>query len=334
MAKDAPQKYPFAHSLADTGSNDMNVAIRGNLRRPGEPAPRRFLHLLAGSNPEQYQKGSGRLELAESLVNPQNPLTVRVLVNRVWMNHFGQALVRTPSNFGRLGEAPTHPQLLDWLASRFMSDENHGFRWSLKRLHREIVLSAAYQMDSAPNDQVFSRDGDNRLIWRMNPRRLDIEAWRDSLLFVSGELDLKLGGPSIENIADSPRRTLYASISRNGDRFASDTFLRRFDFPSARATSEGRTSSIVPQQSLFLMNSPFLIARAQAFAKRLRQDAADDEARIRRAYRLLYARVVTEDELKLGLEFLAAPVSPGRQLSSWEQYAQVLLSASELMFWE
>lgn len=333
LQKSLPEKYSFVHALADAGAEDMHLAIRGNLRRLGPVAPRRFLRIIAGDDPPRFTRGSGRLDLAEALVSPTNPLTARVMANRVWQQHFGQALVRTTSNFGTLGEKPTHPELLDWLAARFMDGED-GFGWSLKRLHRTILLSATYQMDSEPDDRAFALDGDNRLLWRMNPRRLDVEAWRDALLSVTGELDGALGGPSIADIDVSPRRTLYAAVSRNGDRFSSDSFLRLFDFPVPRATSEGRTSSIVPQQSLFLMNSRFMAARAKALSSRLAGQASSDAARIERAYLLLYGRAVTDEELQLGRQFLQTTAPSSDRLSPWEQYAQVLLSASEMMYLE
>jgi hypothetical protein len=334
IKKTQPEKYPFAHAMTDTGSADMHLAIRGNLRRPGPVAPRRFLRIIAGEEPPLFKQGSGRLDLADAIVSPTNPLTPRVIVNRVWQQHFGHGLVRTPSNFGTLGEKPTHPELLDWLAAKFVGTGGTDFNWSLKRLHREIVLSSAYRMDSALNDKAFAVDGDNRLLWRMNPRRLDVEAWRDALLSVTGELDRKIGGPSISDIAASSRRTLYASVSRNGDRFLSDAFLRMFDFPVPRATSEGRVTSIVPQQSLFLMNSAFMAQRAQALAGRLAKEASDNAARIRRAYLLLYSRPVSDEELQLGREFLGSASSSEDHLTPWEQYAQVLLSATELMYWK
>jgi hypothetical protein len=352
LSKTLGPKYPYAHVVADAGSADMNLAIRGNLLRPGPTAPRRFLRIVAGDDPPPFAHGSGRLELADAIVDPKNPLTARVLVNRVWQQHFGAGLVRTPSNFGTLGEKPSHPELLDWLAWHFV--EGAGVRrqgsrhrassltpdpcpltpWSLKSLHRLIVTSATYRQSSDRNERAFAVDGDNRLLWRMNPRRLDVEAWRDSLLAATGELDLQLGGESIVDIAASKRRTLYASISRNGDKFASDTFLRLFDFPAPRATSEGRTSSVVPQQSLFMMNSPFMIDRAKAFATRLSREAKNDQDRIERAYRLLYSRGPTKDEREIGVEFLRLPASSSDRLSAWEQYAQVLLSAGEVMYWE
>jgi hypothetical protein len=297
------------------------------------------LQIVAGANPPPFDKGSGRLQLADAIADPTNPLTPRVIVNRVWQQHFGFGLVRTPSNFGTLGESPSHPELLDWLAWHFVREfriPNSELGWSLKSLHRLIVTSATYRQDSAPRVEAANVDGDNRLLWRMNPRRLDVEAWRDSLLAATGELDLTLGGKPIDDIAASGRRTLYASISRNGDKFASDTFLRLFDFPVPRATSEGRTASIVPQQSLFMMNSPFMVARAKAFAARLEREASDDAARVRRAYLLLYGRPVTDDELELGCGFVqsGSTKSADGALTAWQQYAQVLLSAGEAMYWD
>jgi hypothetical protein len=364
MKSRAPKPFDSIHAVADAGTADMNIAIRGNLLRPGPTTPRRFLQIVAGANPPAFKTGSGRLELADAIVDPANPLTPRVIVNRVWQQHFGFGLVRTPSNFGVLGEKPSHPELLDWLAAGFAqgtedrrqetgnrgqksevrgqkSDLTSDFRpltsspWSLKSLHRLIVTSAAYRQDSASRDDAANVDGDNRLLWRMNPRRLDVEAWRDSLLAATGELDLTMGGKSIDDIGASNRRTLYASISRNGDKFASDTFLRMFDFPVPRATSEGRTASVVPQQSLFLMNSPFMVARAKAFAQRLKNEGRTTDEKIKRAYLLLYGRPVTDEELKLGRAFVKSEASAADAgLNAWQQYAQVLLSAGETMYWE
>ncbi len=327
----APKKYPFIHAVTDAGSADMPLAIRGNLLKPGEIAPRRFLRIVAGENPPRFMHGSGRIDLADAIVDPTNPLTSRVIVNRVWQHHFGQAFVITTSNFGMLGEKPSHPELLDWLASKFVGSEDGDFRWSLKRLHRAIVTSATYQQASDADEHAQTIDGDNKLLWRMNPRRLDVEAWRDAVLMSTGELDEKLGGASIDDITKSTRRTLYAAVSRNGDRFANDTFLRLFDFPAPRATSEGRTSSVVPQQSLFLMNSRFMSERAKKLAERLEKAEKKPDRRIKLAYMLLYSRAVTPEEASLGKQFLKHATTDG-QLTPWQQYAQVLLSATELMY--
>ncbi|MEO1995085.1 MAG: PSD1 and planctomycete cytochrome C domain-containing protein, partial [Planctomycetaceae bacterium] len=297
--KNTPAKYETCHALADSGTADMKLALRGNLRKPGPVAPRRFLRLLAGADSPKFLNGSGRVELAAAIASPDNPLTARVLVNRAWLHHFGRGLVRSPSNFGTLGDPPTHPLLLDWLAHEFV---NAG--WSLKTMHRLIMTSAVYQMSSRFDQHAFAIDGDNRLLWRMNPRRLDVEAWRDSLLAVTGELDRTLGGPPIDNIAAARRRTLYAKVSRNGDQFASDVFLRLFDFPIMRATVAQRPTSIVPQQFLFLMNSSFMIDRSRALLRRVEMNSQSDESRIEELYVLLFGRSCTQEELRAGLEFL------------------------------
>ncbi|MDG2125429.1 MAG: DUF1549 and DUF1553 domain-containing protein, partial [Verrucomicrobiales bacterium] len=324
--KAAPAKYDVAHGIGETGSGDMHVAIRGDLRKKGELVKRRFLEVIAGTEAEGYAEGSGRRALADAVVAGDNPLTARVMVNRVWMGHFGKALVRSPSNFGVLGEEPTHPGLLDWLAAAFMENG-----WSLKALHREILLSSTWQMSSQFRAGAFDRDGDNRLIWRMNPRRLDVEVWRDSLLAVTGELDGTLGGRPTDRILESKRRTLYAKISRNGDRFLSDEFLRIFDFPTPRSTSPGRVESTVPQQFLFVMNSPFMLGRAKALAERVGREAGEGEAaRIRRAYALLFAREPSEVEIEVGRAYLGEAAEEGAP-PRWESYAQVLLGTQELM---
>ena len=326
LEKASPPKYDFAHVLAETGSEDMPVAIRGNLREPGDVAPRRFLRIVTGADPPPFTKGSGRLELAEAVANPENPLTSRVIVNRVWMHHFGKALVRSPSNFGTLGLKPTHPEMLDWLAATFIESG-----WSIKSLHRLIMTSATYQMSTRFQSVAFSVDGDNELLWRMNPRRMDVESWRDSLLMVTAELDSERGGPPVEEITKSKRRTLYAKVSRIGSEFDSDEFLRLFDFPSMRATVSKRPSSIVPQQFLFLMNSPFMVERAKAFSERLHRETENDRERIGRAYRLLFSRSPSEEELQMGIQFLSES-SARTELSPWQQYGQVLMSSNEFMY--
>ena len=322
LRKTAPKKYEIAHVLQDAGKNDMHVALRGDLRKKGELVPRRFIQILAGETPPLYTYGSGRRELAQSVTAPDNPLTARVIVNRVWHWHFGKALVRTPSNFGILGEKPTHPHLLDWLASDFIE---HG--WSLKRLHRQIMLSSTWQMSSRFDKEKFTTDADNKLLWRMNPRRLEVEVWRDSLLAVSGELDRTVGGKPDGEILRSKRRTLYATISRTGDRFESDAFLRLFDFPAAVSTSASRPTSTVPQQYLFMMNSAFMTERAKTLGNHLHDLQEPQQDRIKKAYRQLYSRSPDPAETELGTQWLGTNPTP----ETWHQYAQVLLSAHELI---
>ena len=198
------------HVLGENGNKDMHVAIRGDLRKKGEVAPRQFLTIMTDGSGPVFKEGSGRKELADSIFEAGKPLASRVMVNRIWQYHFGHGLVRTPSNFGKLGETPSHPGLLDWLAASF---EESG--WSIKQLHRLILASATYQRSSRFNQENFDKDGDNRLLWRMSPRRMEIEVWRDSLLAVTDELDRKIGGKPTDKIFDVKRRTLYTTISRN-----------------------------------------------------------------------------------------------------------------------
>jgi hypothetical protein len=321
-----PPAPALAHGVAEAAPQDMKVYVRGNPATQGQLAPRRFLRILAGDNPTPFSKGSGRLELANAITNKDNPLTARVIVNRVWAHHFGRGIVGTPSNFGALGEKPTHPELLDWLADEFV---RRG--WSLKALHRTIVTSSAYQMASSPHEGNQKKDPDNRLLWRANRRRLDVESWRDALLAASGQLDGSLGGPTASLGGNNVRRTVYAKISRH----ELDGLLRLFDFPDANITSEKRTETTVPQQQLFVLNSPFVIARAKALAARVKGGAKDDAAAIRKAYALCFARPPSDDELALGKAFLGGQdgdEATKNTLTRWERYAQVLLGSNEFLY--
>ncbi len=325
------QPYPIAHSLVEAATADMHVFVRGNPAQQGELAPRRFLRILAGDNPARFTKGSGRLELAEAIASPDNPLTARVMVNRIWQNHFGRGLVGTSSNFGTLGERPSHPEILDELAKLFVTSG-----WSIKTIHREIMRSATYQLSTDFDEHNFQVDADNRLLWRANRRRLDVESWRDAFLAVSGRLDATVGGPSL--LLSDPanhRRTLYAKISRHD----LDSLLRLFDFPDPNITSDKRNQTTVPQQQLFVLNSPFVVEQAKALTRRLQADVGpkgDDVARIRRAYFLLYGRPVEDDETAMGLAYLAASDEPGDpsapRVTRWDRYAQVLLSSNEFLY--
>lgn len=326
-----PAKPDFyaVHSLVDIGSEDVPVAVRGNPLRRGKMVPRQFLGVLreATDSAQRFINGSGRLELAHSIADRNNPLTARVMVNRLWQHHFGKGLVRTPDNFGTLGEPPTHQALLDWLAHLLMEDG-----WSLKRLHREIVLSATYRLSSRFNEHNFKVDGDNKWLWRMSPRRLDVEAWRDALLTVTGEIDLQLAGPSVDDVLTASRRTLYAPVRRD-PRFANDKFLRLFDFPNPWLSNSQRTVTTIPLQQLFMLNGEFVTARARALAARL-ANLSDDHIRIERAFDLLFARPATKEEVTLALEFLSQSRSDAapENLSLWEQYAQVLLCTNEFLY--
>ncbi len=301
---------------------EPRVFVRGNPGNLGEPVPRQFLEVLAGKDRKPFHEGSGRLELARAIVDPANPLTARVLVNRVWMQHFGRGLVTTPSDFGLRSEPPSHPELLDWLACRFVEEG-----WSIKKLQRLILTSAAYRQANLDRIEGRKADPENVLLWKFPRRRLDYEALRDSLLSVSGRLLPRIGGPSMADSfsAAANRRTLYGHL----DRLNVPGLLRTFDFPNPDATSPQRIDTTVPQQALFLMNSPFV----QDCARRLVQRAEiaslkDVEARVQRLYRLLFARDATADEVELAREFLG----DGRAPSSWERYAQALLLTNEFVF--
>ena len=322
LKKSEPEKPGNAHALNDSGTADMNIALRGDLRKKGEIAPRKFIEIIGGKSRPKYSIGSGRLELAKSVVDERNPLTSRVIVNRIWGWHFGNGLVRTPSNFGVIGEAPTHSQLLDWLSYKFI---NEG--WSLKSLHKQIMMSATWQQSSLFDQKKFDVDGDNKFLWRFQPKKLEVESWRDSLLSVTGELDLKFGGSPDGEIVNSKRRTIYATISRTGDKFKSDNFLRLFDFPAAVSTSPKRANSTVPQQYLFMLNSDFMNQRAAALGKSLFESETEKAHTITKAYEKLYSRFPDAREIQLAQDWLGN----NPNINRWNQYAQVLLSAHEMI---
>jgi hypothetical protein len=305
---------------------DLPVFRRGNPANPGEVVPRRFLQVLSAPDRTNFQSGSGRLELAEAILNDARPLAARVIVNRVWREHFGQGIVRTPSDFGAQGERPTHPELLDDLASRFIE---RG--WSLKWLHREIMLSATYRQSSAHRDEAFAVDPENRLLWRMNRRRLDIEAWRDAMLTAAGNLDPALGGPALE-LADAAncRRTVYGKVGRD----EMNDMLRLYDFSEPSAHSPGRDLTTTPLQQLFVLNSAFVGRQAAALAQELcREPTGPSETeRIDLCYELLFGRLPSESERSVGLAFLLASPDGGSAEDCWQQYAHALLGLNEFLF--
>ena len=341
----SPEAAPHAMALEDaTHPSDSRVFIRGNASNPGEVVPRQFLAALTRGERQPFQAGSGRLELARAIASADNPLTARVLVNRVWLHHFGAGLVRTPSDFGLRGERPTHPELLDYLASRFIAQG-----WSIKHLHREIMLSSTYRQQSAVRQESekqeagrqVAADVENTQLWHMHRRRLDWESLRDAMLLVSGQLDLKQGGPSVDLFAATaaPRRSVYGFI----DRQSLPSELRTFDFAPPDASSPGRHQSTVPQQALFLMNGPFVKQQVQRLAVRpeiTERTKLSDKIEV--VHRLLFGRAATPEEFELGERFLtqadaAARTNSGRPadqqfLSPWEEYLQVLLLSNEFLF--
>jgi hypothetical protein len=298
-------------------ARDLPMHERGDPNKPGKVVPRRFLSAFPGpgGKPRSLEQGSGRLELARALVEEAAPLTARVIVNRVWQQHFGRGLVPTPSEFGPAGEAPTHPALLDDLAARFVANG-----WSLKWLHREILDSATWRQSSRASAEAKARDPQNRLYSPMSQRRLDIESWRDAMLSATGELDLKPGGePFALEDPKATRRTVYGLVKRR----ELDEMLRIHDFPDPITHSSTRTETATPLQQLFSLNSPFILARSEALAANLTGN--DDETRLREAYQRLFQREPTARERALGLDYL-------RGGGSWAAYAQVLLTSNEFLY--
>jgi cytochrome c553 len=332
LAVQSPNATPRAMVLVDAPElYEPRVFVRGNPAQPGQPVPRRFLQLLAGDEPPPFKHGSGRLDLARAIVAPDNPLTSRVLVNRVWMYHLGEPLVSTPSDFGTRSTPPTHPELLDWLAWTF---QHQG--WSLKKLHRLIVLSRTYRQASFDRPACRRADPENRLLWRAHRQRLDFEAMRDTMLALAGRLDVRLGGQPVDLVANplSRRRTVYGLV----DRQSLPAMYRAFDFAQPDQSVERRTMTTVPQQALFGLNSAFMIEQAKALAARPEVTSAKTPPeRITALYRIVLTRDPGPSEVQAALRFLAeieaARQRPGHsQLDPWQEYAQVLLLTNELMF--
>ena len=294
-----PGAPPRAMAMIDRAKpRDSQIFLRGNPRSRGATVKRQFLEILGGSDDKAFRDGSGRLELAEAIASKDNPLTARVMVNRIWLHHFGQGIVTSPSDFGLVGEPPSHPQLLDWLAWEFM--ENN---WSIKHLHRLILNSYTWQQSSDDNPKYTDKDQGNFLLWRQNRRRLDFEGMRDTLLAVAGTLDKETGGPP-DDLAKDPaptRRTVYSLI----DRAKLPGFFNTFDFASPDISNPQRVMTIVPQQALYLMNAPFVVRQGQALAARdevSKCEKVDD--RIRALYRVLYQRSPSAKELAMGRTFI------------------------------
>lgn len=293
LRKKSEKTYSYVHGVMEAEKPvDLQVSLRGNPYNLGDVAPRHFLSVLSDSDPAPFKNGSGRLELAEDIV--KQPLAMRVIVNRIWKGHFGTGLVDTPSNFGVTGERPTNPELLDYLASKFV-DEG----MSMKKLHREIMLSSAYQLGTEYDGHNFEVDSGNRLYWRYNKRRMDAEQIRDSILMVAGNLDNAVGGPSKDLVPSYQRRTLYGRISR----YRLDEFLQLFDYPPPNISAEKRFSTTVPLQRLFFMNSDFVQAEAELLSKRVESEP-DTPSKIKKLYELAYGRAATDNEVALGIKYL------------------------------
>jgi hypothetical protein len=324
-----PGAPPRAMALADRGNpGNSHVLIRGNPGTPGEEVPRRFLEVLSPTPRTPFTNGSGRLDLARAIASPTNPLTARVFVNRVWLHHFGVGLVDTPGDFGTRTPEPVQRRLLDYLAAAFVENG-----WSIKSLHRLIVLSATYQQSS---DAPPPSDPENRLFSRMNPQRLDFEAMRDTLLALAGNLDMTVGGlpVDIETEPFSKRRTLYGLIDRQN----LPGLFRTFDFANPDTSSQVRVSTTVPQQALYLMNSPFVLGQTRALVERPEIKSANNQfQKIQALYRRIFQRDPLRNEVELGEKFLDDQSTAHHEpttVSALEKYAQVLLLSNEVMFVE
>jgi hypothetical protein len=371
LRKAQSPQYPYVHGVEDAAKPvNLHVNLRGNPLMLGDEVPRGFLTVLGPA--KTTEKGSGRMELADEII--RQPITTRVIVNRIWKVHFGTGLVDTPSNFGVAGERPTNPELLDHLSQLFVANDR-----SIKKLHREIMLSATYQLGNELSAPAFEKDPANRLYWRYDRHRMDAEQIRDSLLQVSGALDPKMGGPSVNLSGTTTRRTIYGKVSR----YKLDEYLQLFDFPSPGMSAEKRFTTSVPLQRLFLMNSAFVQQQAELLARRVAVEP-DQKARIGKAYSLVFGRTPTPAEIEAGLIYLKAeplkeyderreakskadkepaakppekaPEKPERSKSSdsgtpdsppeekkdlkplpvtiWGRYAKILLSSSEFLFVE
>ena len=308
--------------LDNASPHNPRIFRRGNPGMKGDSVPRRFIAALSHGERKSFVEGSGRLEMAKAIADPANPLTARVMANRVWQRLFGSGLVITPSDFGVRAEPPSHPKLLDFLAADFVDNG-----WSIKALIRGIVTSSTYQQGETVYPEYAERDPGNRLLWQMNRKRLDFEAMRDSVLSVSGNLTLKQGGRSVHiaNKPDARCRTVYGFVDRQN----LPNLFRTFDFAGPDTTCPKRFTTTVPQQALYLLNSPFIEAQAKRLGARSGVMSADDEERIRVIYRLAYQREPSAEELDLAKAFVDEFVPSA---AAWERLGQSLLVSNEMMF--
>ena len=318
------------------------VQIKGDPERLGPEVPRRFPTILGGQSLPPGTAGSGRLLMANWIADSKNPLTARVMVNRILQYHFGKGLVRTASNFGALGQPPTHPELLDWLAAEFVEK-----KWSVKAMQRTIMLSRTYQQASADNESNSKIDAENDLLWRFDPRRLDAESIRDTLLAVGGNLDRAPGGPHpfpamtawnftqhnpFKAVYDTQKRSVYVMTQR----FQRHPFFALFDGADTNASTDRRLVSTTPLQALYLMNDPFVHAQAKRFSERVRSEGKDDDARIVRAYLLLFGRPPASSEVTAAKDYLATVAAKltGERVAerAWESLARSLFLSNEFVY--
>ena len=342
-----PLPFEQAYAVAEAAKiEDVAIQQKGDPAKPGPVVPRRFLSALGGM--EVTDDGtSGRLHLANWIADPENPLTARVMVNRIWSYHFAQGLVPTPNDFGRQGKPPTHPELLDWLAARFMDSG-----WSIKSMHRLIMLSRTYQLSSRPGDESLQRDPNNELLAAFPRRRLDAEAIRDTLLVVSGRLDPTPGGPhpfppqtewrfTQHNPFKAVYETNHRSVYLMTQRIQRHPYLAIFDGADPSASTGRRLVSTTPLQALYLLNDPFVHAQSLGFAERLLAEREDDRERLERAYKLALGRSPRPEEIESGLRFLdearevlQAGGTPSDQLDgqAWQAMARAIFRLNEFVY--
>ena len=348
LAKKQYEAIPKAMAVGEGEIADLPVMIRGSHLTPGEAAPRRFPRILRGRPDRAIESDrSGRLELAQWLARPDHPLTARVMVNRIWKGHFGEGIVRSTDNFGLLAERPDNLGLLDWLALRFVENG-----WSVKAMHRLIMLSSAYRMSSSPNPRLAEIDPQNRLLWRMHRRRMEAEAIRDSLLALSGNLDDHIGGKTLPhasfvNLNDgksrdpavyaSDRRSVYLPVLRS----ALYEMFETFDFANPSTINGRRSTTTVAPQALFMMNSGLMQRASLAVAERVARENADDAERLEAVYRLVHLRPPDSEEANRWTDFLeryeqaaAATESDSakRRMRAWQALCRVLLSSNEFVY--
>lgn len=342
----AREPYATAYAVAEATPQDGVIHRRGEPERLGPTVPRRFLEILGGQAVEAKAE-SGRRELAEWITDPENPLTARVMVNRIWQYHFGRGLVRTPNDFGTRGESPTHLELLDYLAHKFVENE-----WSVKEMHRMILRSHVYRLSSVDCVESRKADPNNDLFWRVDARRLDAECIRDAMLVVSGELDRSRGiahpFPSVDTwtfnvhhpfkeVYDTNRRSVYLMTQR----LQKHPFLGLFDGADPGATTDVRMVTTTPSQALFMMNDPFVHSQSQKFARRLIQETPDGRGQIHMAYELAFGRSCSESELEQALKFCnlyrnklvqEGNEPPTANESALAAYLRTLLSSNEFIY--
>jgi len=341
LKKTSPPEPPMACAVSEGQSIQQRIFIRGNHDSPGEEVEKGVPKILVEQQPFQIPQGSGRRELANWLADPKNPLTARVMVNRLWQWHFGEGLVRTPSNYGKMGLRPTHPELLDYLAGRLIESG-----WSIKAMHRLLMLSNAYQMSSQITRSKAEADPSNEFWSRFNRRRLTVEEIRDSFLNLDGALDLTMGRPLQTyadtedgnerfsfNLPQSKRRTVYLPLRRSN----LFSLLNLFDFGDATTSSDGRTHSNVAPQALFMMNSDFVNERSRSFGEFLLKSGGIDEAeRIQRAYLITLSRTPSAQEIQTAIQYIAGfPAKAGGSealLEGWQSFCQILMASNEFIY--